>query len=224
MERSYWHRARNAILWRKLQALWPQQPTVLDIGCGPGIVVDFLRKRGVDCHGVDLGTPQLVHSGLSPFVQLGIKAAELPEDFRKRVRVLLFMDVLEHLPDPSAFLEECERAFPAADTCYVTVPARSELWSNYDEYYGHYKRYTRAELPQLVAGTSFEVTDSGYFYGGLYVAIRVLAWVRPRRPVAFTPPRFDLMQKLIGHFFDLEERCLPKRAWGSSLYAVMRRK
>jgi SAM-dependent methyltransferase len=224
MERSYWHRARNAILWRKLQAVWPQQPTVLDIGCGPGIVVNFLRQQGIDCHGVDLGTPQLVHTGLSEFVQLGIKASDLPEAFRQRVKVLLFMDVLEHLPNPEAFLEECERAFPAAHTFYATVPARNELWSNYDEYYGHYKRYIRAELPQLVSRTSFEVIDSGYFYAGLYLAIRVLAWVRPRRPIAFDPPRFDPLQKLIGRFFDLEERCLPKSTWGSSLYAVMRKK
>lgn len=224
MERSYWHRARNAILWRKLQALWPQRPAVLDIGCGPGIVVKFLRERGVDCHGVDLGTPHLIDKGLTEFVQLGVNAFELDEQFRTSVRVVLFMDVLEHIAHPNTFLVECERAFPAADTFYATLPARQELWSNYDEYYGHHKRYTRAELPQLVAKTSFEVIDSGYFFAAPYLAMSVLAKFRPLRPTAFASPRFDALQKLLGRCFDLEERCLPKGVWGSSLYAVMRKK
>src|ERR1051325_3501464 len=57
IERSYWHRARNRILLRRLAPVLAPRARILDIGCGPGIVVDHLRREGLDCAGVDLGTP-----------------------------------------------------------------------------------------------------------------------------------------------------------------------
>jgi len=224
MERSYWHRARNAILWRRIKGLCADHPTVLDIGCGPGIVVDFLKARGVDCHGVDLGFPHLIHPDLEPAIHRSVSAFDLPLQLRERVQILLLMDVLEHLPDPAGFLSKCQGAFPKVTHVFVTLPARAELWSNYDDYYGHFRRYSLKDVPSLITGTSFKLLDSGYFFAGLYVAMRVLSWLRPARPIGFATPRFDPAQKLIGTYFDLEQQCLPKRVWGSSLYVLLERR
>ena len=78
-------------------------------------------------------------------------------------------------------------------------------------------------MPQLTRGTAFEVVDSGYFFAGLYCAMRVTLWLQPKRPLAFSSPRFDPLQKLIGGYLSLEQRVLPKTTWGSSLYALMRK-
>jgi 2-polyprenyl-3-methyl-5-hydroxy-6-metoxy-1,4-benzoquinol methylase len=58
VERHFWNVARNRIVERHLRrALATQRRSgrlVLDVGCGPGIVVDHLRRAGIDCHGVEL--------------------------------------------------------------------------------------------------------------------------------------------------------------------------
>ena len=51
IEHYFWNIARNAIIARALKRgrmdAWP----LLDIGCGRGIVVEYLRSRGINCIG-----------------------------------------------------------------------------------------------------------------------------------------------------------------------------
>jgi hypothetical protein len=53
IERYFWNVARNAIIARSLKRghmhTWP----LLDIGCGRGIVVEYLRSQGINCIGCD---------------------------------------------------------------------------------------------------------------------------------------------------------------------------
>ena len=167
MGRSYWHLTRNRILWRNLRTDLAGASRVLDVGCGPGIVVEFLREKGVDCYGVDLGTPEPVSSALLPYLFLGDASHRLDPEFRRGINTLLLMDVLEHLPEPLELLEDCYRDFPNAGTVYVTVPARMEVWSAWDEYFGHYRRYTRASLDELVNHSPYTLERSAYFFHSL---------------------------------------------------------
>jgi hypothetical protein len=46
---------------------------------------------------------------------------------------ILLRDVVEHIEDAGTFLRDLLRAFPNARHVLIAVPARMELWSNYDE-------------------------------------------------------------------------------------------
>ena len=35
---------------------------ILDVGCGPGLMVGYLRQRGYDCRGCDLGSPTVIET------------------------------------------------------------------------------------------------------------------------------------------------------------------
>ncbi len=76
-EHHFWNIARNRIIERHLRRVIAAQQMsnglVLDVGCGPGVVVDHLRRAGIDCEGVELGRPP-VRSGLEPFVRVGTDA------------------------------------------------------------------------------------------------------------------------------------------------------
>jgi SAM-dependent methyltransferase len=221
IEHSYWHRARNRILLRRLAPVLAPGARLLDIGCGPGIVVDHLRRAGLDCAGVDLGTPPPATAEVAPHLRLGVSAFELPAAEREGISALLLMDVLEHLPEPAAFLAECRRAFPAAKHVFVTLPARMEIWSSYDEYYGHYRRYALEDLPALVAETDLRVVRSGYFFHALYAAARVVSLATKKRSHVVTAPRLRLAHALLGRLFEAEEALVPAGAPGSSLYALL---
>ncbi len=224
IEWLYWHRARNRIIHRKLRpVLVPGEP-VLEIGCASGAVVAYLREQGVPCEGVDLATRGYVVPSARPHVRLGVDAfADAPER-RAAVGVSLLLDVLEHLPDPGEFLARCDASFPALHHVLVTVPARTELWSNYDVYYGHYKRYALDSLSELRVPASFELVDSGYFFHSLYWAARAAKLFSTERATVNRAPSHRGVHDVIGRILDWEERAARSSWRGSSLFALYARK
>ena len=59
-------------------------------------------------------------------------------------------------------------AFPNAREILVTVPARQEIWSDYDNYYAHVQRYSRGSLEAAPDAQAIRTSDSGYFFHSLY--------------------------------------------------------
>src|SRR3990167_3251137 len=131
IEEHYWNRARNDILERKILKYTGMDRFILDIGCGRGLTVDYLCKRSFRCYGSDLA-PVSVPSHLSDVIFTGRDAFSLDRGFREKVNTILLLDVVEHSADPGSFLQNCILAFPALRHVFITVPARMELWSNYD--------------------------------------------------------------------------------------------
>jgi len=127
----FWNHARNRIIASTLfaQGVSPQS-RILEIGCGRGVVVRYLRARGIDCHGVELSKSE-VDDDLKGAVRMGWDCFELPVEFRDSVTGLMLLDVIEHLPDPVNFMSRLQTSFRNARFLLVTVPARKELWSNY---------------------------------------------------------------------------------------------
>src|SRR5262249_22527731 len=72
--------------------------------------------------------------------------------------------ILEHIADDVKFLREMADSFPSARGLILTVPARSELWSNYDDYWGHHRRYNRASLADALDKGGFSLVRQRYFF------------------------------------------------------------
>lgn len=221
--RGYWHTARNGILWAKLSPTLKRASAVLDIGCGPGIVVNHLASRGVDAYGVDLSRPQADPATIASRLFLGQSAFELEAAFRERVSHLLLMDVLEHLPAPEAFLASAYERFPNARYVYITVPAAPELWSNYDEFHGHFCRYSMDTLAALIELSPYRLREASYFFHSLYWAARAMKLFTKERSVAVSAPKFALIHRLIGRGLVFEQKVLPATMPGSSLFALIER-
>jgi SAM-dependent methyltransferase len=224
IESLYWHRARNRIVTRKLCARLSAGDVVLDLGCGAGILVAHLRSAGIECEGVDLGRPTTVVATAAPHLHLGCDAFSLPAAYRGRVSALLLMDVIEHLPDPPEFLGRCAKNFPNVRCIFLTVPARMEIWSNYDEYNGHFRRYTLESLRALAAPFGFKLDEAGYFFHSLYWAARVHGKLGKMRATTLRAPRARLLHGVIGRILDWEERLIPQTVPGASLYAAYSRR
>lgn len=219
--RHYWHRARNRILWSKLERTLRPTSQVLDVGCGSGIVVDFLRQKGVTAFGADVGAPEPETAEVAPHLFLGQDAFALDPALRDRIDHVLLMDVLEHLEEPEAFLGQCLRAFPKLVAIHVTVPARMEIWSNYDEYFKHFRRYTRETLTAMAGRADLEVAEIGYAFHGLYAAARAMKLLARQRWVKQTPPGAVRAHDALGKLFELEHHILPKGLKGSSIFALL---
>ena len=86
----------------------------LDVGCGGGILADSMARRGADVLGIDLASKALQVAQLHAIeaatarvryreVSVEALAAETPAAFD----VVTCMEMLEHVPDPSAIVAAC---------------------------------------------------------------------------------------------------------------------
>ena len=222
IENHYWTAARNRIVEHELQAAGLEQPCILEIGCGKGVVVAFFRKKGYPCWGVDLAKVTPIES-VKDFVHTGVSATELPSAQRESFKILFLLDVIEHLPDPGAFLSTLKAAFPNVSRLIITVPARTELWSNYDTFYGHYRRYDLDSLRAVVNGIGGTVLSLRYFFRILYLPARLTLALFHRRSVRINAPRngMKLVHYLISRICFADLFLLPPGVRGTSIICTV---
>ncbi len=218
VERSYWNLARNRII---LGAVGPASGRVLDVGCGRGIVVDYLREHGVDCWGCELGRPRPIQERVSEYLMPGSDAGELEPAFAETVHTVMLLDVLEHLEEPEQLLQRCRAHFANAQRFVVTLPARGELWTNYDDHFGHRRRYDLASTRELLACVSPVRIDARYFFHLLYPPMRAVAALKRKRTVHVQAPSKWLapIHRLVALGFRLDAAVLPRSLPGSSILA-----
>lgn len=89
--------------------------TVIDIGCGGGILAESMAKKGAHVTGIDLSEKALkvadLHS-LESSVQVRyelIAAEDMAEREAGRFDIVTCMEMLEHVPDPAAIVAACAK-------------------------------------------------------------------------------------------------------------------
>lgn len=91
-----------------------QGKTVLDVGCGGGILADAMARKGAKVLGIDLSTKALKVAQLhaleaqTPDVQYReISAEALAQERPGTFDVVTCMEMLEHVPDPASVVRAC---------------------------------------------------------------------------------------------------------------------
>ena len=106
---------------------------VVDIGCGGGILTESMARRGADATGIDLGEENLkaatVHAeqhGLSATLRYEYIAAEVfAEQHAGEFDVVTCMEMLEHVPDPSAIVKACFKLLKPGGVCVLSTINRN---------------------------------------------------------------------------------------------------
>jgi SAM-dependent methyltransferase len=221
IENDYWSTARAWIL----EAALPDKGRLLEVGCGRGVIVKHLLSKGRDVWGSELASPSPI-MGTKERIFVGAPAETLPPTFRKSIECLLFLDVIEHIDDAPGFLANILAAYPNAATVVVTVPARPEVWSEWDEYYEHRRRYTRESLSTHLTEAGLQPIKIRYFFHSLYVAALLLRLVGRKRKIYRSTPGNVMLHQLIASYLWVESRGLMPIGFlrGLSLLAVAHRR
>ncbi len=89
--------------------------TVLDVGCGGGILSESMAVRGAKVTGIDLGEKPLKVARLH-LLETGnqveyrkIPVEELAREQPQHYDVVTCMEMLEHVPDPASIVQSCTR-------------------------------------------------------------------------------------------------------------------
>jgi 2-polyprenyl-6-hydroxyphenyl methylase/3-demethylubiquinone-9 3-methyltransferase len=86
--------------------------TVLDIGCGGGLIAEPLTRLGARVTGIDPATENIaaarLHAeGQGLAIDYRATTVEMLAETGQRFDAVLCLEVVEHVPDPGAFLKTC---------------------------------------------------------------------------------------------------------------------
>ena len=244
--RHFWNRGRRRFLvesvHRHLAPSQRQNARVIDLGAGCGGWVAYLRETrlfpnaelaAADSSLVALQATREVVAGDVACFQVDL----LDLRFDARWDVAFMLDVIEHLDDDVAALENARRALAPGGWLFVTVPALESFWSWNDEVVKHKRRYAAAQLRATAERAGLLAVDTRYFMfllSPLLLATRLLT--RPRLAELDHDAQWALIHKshavpsaplnqLLAGIFSLETPLsrLVRFPWGTSLLGVFRR-
>ena len=141
--------------------------SLLDVGCGHGVLLDEARKRGYETTGLELSADAARHARET----LGLDVQEVPlESFdpgERRFDVIMLADLIEHLEDPVRALDRCYELLADGGVLCVVTPdpssrtaqiAGSKWWGYIP---AHMCLLPRKTLRELLAARGLVISEDG---------------------------------------------------------------
>ena len=166
-------------------------------------------------------------SAMTDGISTGQDLFELSDERKRDISCVLLLDVLEHVVDREGFLAQIRQQLPNCRYLLLTVPARQELWGEFDRFWGHQLRYDRPTLSGELNHSGFTVRSNRYHFHLVYLAGLLLKVLRVDRATSFKslPSSGPLhwLHRVLGLYGQLENRLLPGFLPGSSILCVAER-
>jgi SAM-dependent methyltransferase len=229
-ERHWWWRARERVILDVLRRHAPPggwgPGRVLDIGCGDGLFFDGLAEFGQAVQGVEPAAA-LVSDDPARRSRIFIGPFDARYQPGCTFRLIVMLDVLEHLDDPVGALRHALSLLDTDGVFLATVPAFRSLWTTHDDLNEHRTRYTKASMRALAAAGGLRIDRMEYFFHWTYpvkLAQRAVEAATHPAPKPASVPSSPINSALYN--LSTWERALVGRLglpFGSSLLVVGRR-
>lgn len=167
-KKHFWHTGRKEIIWQILNFFTKEKVNnleMLEIGCGNGNILHYLKTKGVNIEGADTSLPALNFCKKRadvPLYQIDGKKQTLPF-LSERYDIVGLFDVLEHIEKDQLFLNEVFRICKTGGKIIITVPASKYLWSYFDIISGHERRYSANDLSVKLEKAGFKTEKISYY-------------------------------------------------------------
>ncbi|MFT5081993.1 MAG: 2-polyprenyl-6-hydroxyphenyl methylase/3-demethylubiquinone-9 3-methyltransferase [Lentisphaeria bacterium] len=169
------------------------EKTLVDVGCGGGILCEAMSLRGADVTGIDMGDAPLevaklhgLESGVS-VAYYKATAEAFAAKHREQFEIVTCFEMLEHVPDPGAVIKACANlAQPGGDLFFSTINRNAKAYALAilgAEYIARllpkgtheYKKFIRpSELSAWIRNANLELVDvSGITYNPLTKKFRL---------------------------------------------------
>ena len=203
--RHWWFRGRRELVTNVLLQHRERGASVLDVGCGTGFVLERLAEQ-FDAWGcepdpaVRARATEAIRSRILPGATDDLAAVH-----GRRYAAVTLLDVLEHLDDDVAALQQVRSVLEPGGVVLITVPALPLLWTSHDDRNSHRRRYTRKSLRRVIAAAGMTATTLSYVNARLFplaLATRLLSRItrsRSNRELALPPaPLNSVFERLFA--------------------------
>ncbi|MFO0892141.1 MAG: class I SAM-dependent methyltransferase [Isosphaeraceae bacterium] len=230
-----WWLARAALTLGLLETMGVRPPArVLDAGCGWGVTLEALERRGYRASGLDVSrrTLERLDRPGRRLIEADL-SGPLPDHAGAAFDAVLALDVLEHLDDDRAAVRGLGALAIPGGLVIVSVPALPALFGEFDAIQGHRRRYLPETLRAAFDDSGLAL-ERAFWWGRWLVPALRRQRSRPRSRPGETPaeiyrryltlPPWPLPW-LARAAFALEHRpaLRGRLSTGTSLFAVARR-
>lgn len=133
------------------QKLYPN-PKILEVGCGLGYLTYAMVKGGYNAHGVDI-SKKAVNEAIKRYGNhySCVDIYELKVEQSQKFDIIILTEVIEHVPDPVAFIGTLKELISDSGRILITTPNKHSLITK--------EKYWDTELPPVhlwwLSNTSF---------------------------------------------------------------------
>jgi len=165
-ESHWWFVARRKILSSLISKFSPvKNKRILEIGSGTGGNLKMLLEHG---NVTAIEPNAIARNKIS--AKFGDKVllinGKLPDSLNiknQKFDLICLFDVLEHIADDKASLQELRKHLTPQGIIFLTVPAFQFLWSGHDKNLHHFRRYNKNNLSQLIKACDLKIIKISYF-------------------------------------------------------------
>jgi glycosyltransferase involved in cell wall biosynthesis len=138
--------------------------TVLELGAGTGNLTLQLIPREL-YWASDINPLYLIYlqslGQNRPYLRVGYTDGQRSDSYPKEHKfdTVICLNVIEHLPDDSGAVQNIREVLKAGGRAIILVPSSPGLFGTLDTVLGHQRRYTRAQLTELVERNGFQLEE-----------------------------------------------------------------
>ena len=158
------------------------RPSLLDIGCATGTLLEYAAARGYQVHGVEVCEPAARYGIEHRGVPISVGTLDEVEFGERRFTAVHFSHVIEHVPDPRGFLARVRRVLRPGGLGVVVTPNTAGLQARLfgaswrSAIADHVNLFSRRNLVRLLQESGFSVLAT-QTWGGLGVGTAP-AWIK----------------------------------------------
>lgn len=171
--RHWWFRVRERIIVSVLHELGLRRPaSILDVGCGNGLLFPALEPFG---HVQGIEIDRFLVPADSPYRdQIHGEPLGHSRYAGSHFDLITALDVIEHIEDDAAAVRSMLQMLAPGGRLLITVPASTSLWDEHDRINHHYRRYSAAQLGQLLCAAGAKARIR-YLFHALYLPKWIVA-------------------------------------------------
>src|SRR5450631_2670376 len=150
------------------------QGEILEIGSGIGNISGFLLSEQPSVYLSDLRQEYCLrlenkfhgHPHLRGIYQLDLSLTDFKSrysDLLETFDTVIALNVIEHIKDDQTAIENAKTLLRIGGKLVVLVPAIPRLYNTLDRHLGHFRRYTKTELRELIEKAGLKFGGCRYF-------------------------------------------------------------
>ncbi len=204
--------------------------SVLEIGCGNGILLSKLKKMGKKTLGLE-PSKELFEIAKKNNPDLEIvngRAEQLGDLIQEKFDSVLMIDVLEHIEDDNGLVQKIYNVLNEKGEYIIVVPAYQFAYGKRDKSLGHYRRYSKKSLKKVLEKNNFVIEKIRYWNMlGLLPYLIAEKIFKKALKTEFRTKNKNFFSKIISKLLDYWFRFIENKincGFGLSLICVAKKK